>query len=535
MTTLTLNEAHQRTTAVIDTDVNSPGYVSVTCMRQAAPVRVVRDVYLGSLHMREMGTEYLPKWGPKEDGTYAESEHAYKHRKKHAKLFNGVKRTTHGLTGMVFRKPLQYSEDIPEPILEHMENIDLAGRTFRGFARDEFEDKVQAGHTLIFVDWHDPGTAANASGRRTRSDQAEARPYWIQIRKEQVIRFRTASIGGKTVLVSFAYQEEDVVPDGDFGEKDIVRVKQYDRVMSANGTVLSKPGVFYRSWIRDIENGSDWQAEEPGKLMGSQMDRIPVVVDYAQRSGFMLSEPPLIDLAIENIGHYQLRSDRDHSLHVGSVPIWVVTGMDKQDFGSAIMNMGASIALILPNHEANAQWVETSGAAYEATRLELQDIEQRMAALGLSLLVRKDGTERTAEQSRNERAEHDSELAKFAHASEEAFNEALALHAQWMGLPAGGSVSLSTDFDTHTIDAQTLKVLVEGIGTAWSLETVWSLMEAGELLPDGFDADEEKERLAEAGENEMRAMVEAMRQRQVTAGDEENGDGDDPEEEEIAA
>jgi hypothetical protein len=189
--------------------------------------------------------------------------------------------------------------------------------------------------------------------------------------------------------------------------------------------------------------------------------------------------------------------------------------MSREDLGNAILSMGTSIGMALPDHQAKAQWVETTGAAYEATRLELQDIEQRMAALGLALLVRKDGTERTAEQSRNERAEHDSELAKYAHASEEAFNETLSLHAKWMNLDEGGTVAFSTDFDTHTIDAQTLKVLVEGVGSAWSIDTLWDIMEAGELLPDGFDREQERQRLQDAGADELRAMIRAMREREA--------------------
>lgn len=522
MTTLTPNAAHQVTAPTVDPDVDSPGFVSMRSLEQRRPVKVVRDVYKGTLHLRSCRTEYLPRWGPKEDRTYTESEHAYRHRVRQAKLFNGVKRTVHGLTGMVFRKPIQLDDDVPEPIREHLENIDLAGRSFRGFVRDAFEDKVQAGHGLILVDWHDPGRVSSASGRRTRSDQVGARPFWTHIRKEQVIRFRTESVDGKTVLMSFAYEEEDTVVDGTFGEKDIVRIRQYE----LDDPRAVKPRVTYRSWIRDADE-SDWTAEESGKVMGSNMDRIPLVADYALRTGFMTSEPPLLDLAIENIGHYQLRSDRDHSLHVGSVPIWVITGMAKEDLGDAILGMGTSIGMALPNHEAKAEWVETSGAAYEATRLELQDIEQRMAALGLSLLVRKDQTERTAEQSRNERAEHDSELAKFAHASEEAFTEALALHAKWMGLDKGGSVALSTDFDTHTIDAQTLKVLVEGVGTAWSLDTLWDILEAGEMLPDGFDREQERKRLQDASEDELRAAIRAMR----TGGPPGDGsENDDPDE-----
>lgn len=502
-------------TDVGDDSTGSPGYTSARVIEQTEAARVVRDTYKGTAHMRAQGRRYMPQWGPKEDGGYTESDRAYADRVSKAKLFNGTRKTVKGLTGMVFRKPIQLSE-VPEAITPHLENIDLAGRSLAAFARDGFDDKVQSGHGLIFVDWHDPESRTNAAGIRTAADESEARPYWAWIEKEQVRRFRTRKVQGKPVLEMFAYEEFDTVPDGEFGEKHICRVRQYELVEEGGAQ-----RVQHRSWTRDADSEGQWGVEDKGTLLGDRMDEIPLRVDYANRTGFMTSEPPLADLATENIGHWQLRSERDHSLHVGSVPIWVITGMSKEQLGDNVVAMGTSIGLCLPDPDADAGYKETSGGAYEATRNELQDTEQRMAALGLSVLVRKSRVQRTAEENRTERAEHDSELAAFAEATSEALTGALELHAKWMGVDGGGAALIPTDFDPQPLDAQTLAILVGAVGSSITLDTLWDIMEAGEILPESFDRDVERQRLEEAGVDELRTMIQAMR----NAGSGGDGDG----------
>src|SRR5690606_14245484 len=115
------------------------------------------------------------------------------------------------------------------------------------------------------------------------------------------------------------------------------------------------------------------------------------------------------------------------------------------------------------------------------------EIQQRMAALGLSMLQQQTRAAETAEAKRLDKSEHDSELSNVARSSEDAANEALALHAMWMGLPEGGSITVNRDFESQMMDAQMVTALAALVPHKMSLDTFWDLMIQGEILPDTFD------------------------------------------------
>src|SRR5690606_8155183 len=117
------------------------------------------DVYGGTFTMRDAGKRYLPQHPKEEDD-------AYKDRLRRAKLFNAFRRTVKGLTGLVFRKDPQIGDDVPEPIVGHLDNIDLTGRDLATFAKALFKSKTKLGHAHILVDWHGP------EGARRRQDES---------------------------------------------------------------------------------------------------------------------------------------------------------------------------------------------------------------------------------------------------------------------------------------------------------------------------------------------------------------------------
>lgn len=471
---------------------DNPGAHGVAWFAQAPAVTICRDVYGGTLTLRAKGRDYLPQF-PKEDDA------AYSDRLRRAVLFNAYRKTVKALTGMVFRKDPVLGDDAPPAIVTHAENIDLAGRHIAVFARDLFADKVVAGHSHILVDWHGP------EGARSAAEEGEARPYWVQIAKEQVLRYRTEDRGGNTVLVSFAYIEGDVVPDGEYTEKEIERVRQYD---------LLGETVMYRSWTRDKDEAGEWVPEVESKPLGPRMTKIPVATDYGDRTGYMTSDPPLLDLALENLEHYDVRSDRRQSLKIGSVPIFVTQGVEASDIGT--FAVGGSIGLALPQVGQDAKYVETSGNAYDASREELQDIEQRMSALGLAVLVRKDQTQRTATENSNDKLEQDSDLASMARGTSDAIEEAFGLHAMWMGEQDGGSCEINRDFNALSLSPQMVATLIAAVPDKLSVETLWEILQQGEVLPDTFDPEEEQARLQQAGAAELAAVTEALRRDRMT-------------------
>jgi hypothetical protein len=257
--------------------------------------------------------------------------------------------------------------------------------------------------------------------------------------------------------------------------------------------------------------------------------RIPVTASFTNRTGFHESEPPLLDLAYENILHFQVRSDRSVALHVAGVPVPVFTGLE--DDGATSIEVGVTKGIKLPIG-GTAAYMEPTGASLEHSRTELQDIEQRMAALGLSMLVRETRAAETAEAKRIDKGEADSQLASWALGHEDAVEEALGFHAEWMGEADGGSCEVNTDFGTEMLDAQMVQVLSALVGDRRiTLDTMWDILLAGRVLPGTFSAEREKSLLEDdAGEAQVLAdLVARLRKRDEGQGAGGGGqqDGDD--------
>lgn len=456
--------------------------------RQKEAATLCRDVYSGPLHIRKKGVEYLPQF-PRE------SKEAYRDRLATSVFYDATGRTINGLTGMVFRKPPNLADSLPEPILSAWENIDLQGTHGDVFCQHRHRDGEIDGHFVILVDMQ----RITPEQVRTKADRERAglRPYWVGIQKQDVLGAREVEIEGRMVLSHFRYKEKVTEPDGPYGEKEIERVREYNLTSGEDGGRV----VAFTVWAkRQDSNGKEaWVVDDEGVMA---IDEIPVSVGYiGERVGLLESHPPHLALALENVKHYQLVSDNDNVLHIASVPQLAIFGMDP-DGDQTVSPHGA---WKFTNPEAHMEYVEPQGNGLEAMEKRIAKSEHRMAILGLSLLYSETRAAETATSKRIDKAESDSALSNHARASQDAFEEAIRLTAKWMGvdLQAGGEerwIELSRDFESLPIDAQTIAALSNMVAAnQLTIETMWDILERGEILPQTFDPDVEREKLDSGG------------------------------------
>ncbi len=467
--------------------------------RDLAAVEACRDTYAGTLRMREQGEKYLPRY-PLEQVDEESGYDPYRDRLRRAVLYNGTRSTVRAFSGMVFRKDVvravskpgehQNPNAVPEEIVWHWDNIDLTGRNGSVFAKSAFRAKVKDGYSLIFVDWSGPEGAVRAA------EEGTSRPYWSLVRRDQVLRYFVEKIDGAEEVVSIAFVEEFTERDGEFGEKVMERARQYDLEGWEGGAPRDTFRVRYRSWTREKGSGDEDGDKEKDLYLGPRMRRIPLAVDYAEQEGVLESDPPLLDLAMENILHWQIRSDRDTNMHTSNVPIFWTAGLDDEEFKVMLVGAAAGVALPL---EGSCGFAETTGAALDSTATELHAIERRMASMGLSNLVEKPRSAETAEARRMEKAERDSDLAAMARATEDAIENALQLHAEWMGLDSGGTCEVNRDFGVEVLQPAMVQVLAAMVGDSISLETLWDILLQGNVLPENFDPEVERERIVSGG------------------------------------
>lgn len=382
------------------------------------------DALLGGTRgMRAAGEALLPKWPN-------ESIEAYRARLATATLFPAFRRTLGVMAGKPFAKQMTLSEGAPPKIKEWSEDIDMQGTNLHSFCAGLMEEAIGHGIAGVLVDY------PKASGVRTLADEraANARPYWVHIRHDQILGWRTERRNGQLFTAQLRLLESEEEPDGPYGTKDVAQVR------------VLEPGRWatYRANDRGV-----FVLHEEGT---TTLDIVPFVPFYGRRKGFMVGESPLIDLAHLNIKHWQSQSDQDTILHVSRVPILVAAGVEE----SFELTVGGSAAVKISNPDGRLEYVEHSGAAISAGAESLKALEEQMIQTGAELLVAQPG-QRTATEASNDAEANKSELQAIVERFEDSVDMALYLMARWVGQDDGGSANLYKDFTTLSAEsAQTV-------------------------------------------------------------------------------
>lgn len=439
---------------------------------------LVEALMAGTLAMRKKGKEYLPQ-------EPAEEEEDYKNRLDRSFLFGAYKRVTTQIAAKPFQKPVALGDDVDQGIKDLAEDIDQRGNNLSVFAARRFREFMQYGVCHWLVDFP-PALPEGA----TRADElaADMRPYWVPIHPKNLIGWRIEEQGGKPVLTQIRIRETASIDDGPFSERVVERV----RVIEPDNWQL---------WEKGEEN---WRMVSDGPMT---LGFIPLVTVIAGESkSNMIARPPLEDLAWLNLEHWQSSSDQRHILHIARVPILFAAGFNTEDE----LQVGPNKVVIAPDANAGLSYVEHSGAAIDAGRQEIQDIEEKMMMMGLELLTKREG-EVTATQAGIEAASSNSQLGMFVQALQDGIELGLAYTAAWLKLPieAGGTAEVFKDFATlENRDADIDKLIEMRRMGEISRETFFAELKRRGFVPDDFSVEDEDERIAAEQMNQAEIAAE---------------------------
>ena len=398
-------------------DVTTPRS-EVTTMRARAAVCQVVDG--GTVSMRAAGKTYLPKW-PLED------EKDWEARCALSVLTPHYSEALDTMVGKPFGEPIQLGEDVPARVREALENADLLGSDLDTFTREWFRLALRDGACWAVVDY--PAVAPGLTAAQERD--AGARPYLILVPLASVVSWSTEMVNGRPVLKEFRYTETVEAVDG-FGIVTKTRVRRFVKV---DGRVQSEVYV-------------------DGNLFGSpvplaKMDEIPVAFWAPQRTGYMSAVPPLENLAWLNVQHWQSASDQRNILHVVRVPLLAADEDNRSDPDSKVKASSNGIIVGLPN----LRYVEHTGAAIDAGRQDLVDLEERMRLVAGRVLTRQAGGDKSASEATLEARDGGSKLKQWARSFQDTLEEAMRLMAKWCGEAKGGTVTVFTGW-SDMIDPQ---------------------------------------------------------------------------------
>lgn len=403
---------------------------SAAVLAMRASWELARSLLGGTDAMREAGETYLPKWP-------AEEAESYDARLKMAVLFPAYQRTVFTLTGKPFSKPLTLGDDVPATLKTYSENVDLEGRNLHTFAADTMEAALGLGLGLILVDY-----PQRPEDVRTLADEQKLglRPYMVHINPMQLLGWKKRKVKGEWALAQLRFMECVEEDNGSYATKEINQVR------------VLEPG---RWEIHRQNDKNEWVLYAEGV---TTLNYIPLAVAYGQRTGFMTSKPPLLEMAHLNVAHWQSASDQQTVLHVARVPILAAIGVD-DEFGLVV---GAKSAVKVPVN-GDLKFVEHTGAAIDAGSKDLKDLEERMRQAGAELLVI--DNKLTATQVSSENAVSMCALQRIGESVEDAIDQALQMMADWIGEAKGGSVTLFKDYAAASLSDTTTQMIKDWVAT----------------------------------------------------------------------
>lgn len=418
----------------------------------------------GTLAMRRAGEKYLPQWP-------GECDPAYKFRAATATLFPAFARTVGVLTGKPFSKPISIGEDVPDRLAKWMEDVDTEGRNLHAFAADLCRDALGYGFCGILVDF-----PKETEGLRTVADEQAAgvRPYFVHVKHDAVLGWKAQKSNGRLQLTQLRLLEHIEEEDGRFGTKLVEQVR------------VLEPGR-WETWRKTkVASGEEsWQLHDEGDM--KPVGSIPFVPAYGLRLDHMVGYPPMLELAHLNVEHWQSKSDQQTILNVARIPILFARGLERD--GDIQVGAGAIVRAYEP--DADMKYVEHGGAAIEAGRLSILDLEDRMRQIGAELLVIKPGNT-TEVQTRSDNEPAMCDLQRIMQSIEDAIDLALSYMAEFAGEKTGGHVTIFSDFGVATLAEASAQLLADMHGEgALSHETLLNELKRRGVLSADVDVDKE--------------------------------------------
>lgn len=371
------------------------------------------DALMGGTHaMRELGVQYMPPYPSEETSRYTR-------RLRSAVLFEAFRKAVQNLSSRPFRKEIFIEEEADEFWQTMTQNVDREGTTITSFARELMQDLLVFGKCHILIDHPDSQSLSEALGRSlTLADEREyaLRPYLSRVSPKSVIGWRSQNLSGSEVLTELRIRETAYDYVGDFEQEEVSRVHLWTPSSVA-------------TYKKVIDQTSDEEIAVLESQRENTLGMIPLVTIYANRIGFLESDPPLEALAHLNQKHWWMQADQDNIETVARVPMLFFRGFNAEDL--AAMEVGPYKIFGNRSPESDIKVVETSGKAVEVGAAAIKRLEQQMERMSLEPLIRKAGvitaTEVAVDENRNM-----SHMEAYVTLLERGLSEALGIVGQWI-------------------------------------------------------------------------------------------------------
>lgn len=373
--------------------------------------------------------------------------HAYLQR---AAFFNATSRSLEAFIGLIQAKPATI--DYPESILHHIQDVTNSGVPLREFVQSVLREEFTTSQHGILVDY---SNTTLRSLTASDNDSLGFRPYLTHYKAENILDWRTKTMGGREVLYHVRLREEVLTVDEE--DEFAYNTKTIYRVLD-----LTDEGTYQ---VRIFNEDSEQEGETIVPLMGGQpLQEIP----FYFVGGTKVRKPIMLDMVDTNIAHYRNSADYEHGLHFTALPTPVITGINTME-GEEEFRIGSLTAWVLQQPDAKAFFLEFEGKGLDSIKEALKDKEFRMAVLGARML----SDEKRASEAEGtvalRTAGERSILYNIASDVSDAIRKALRIMAVWAGQDATTlSYALNVDYGMSKLTHQQLTALI----SAWQKNSI---------------------------------------------------------------
>ena len=426
----------------------------------------------------------------------SEQDDAYNRRIFHSTLPPFLNRLASQAAGIILRKGIQLEGDSYWE--DWSQNVTGDGTTLNEYARRQLVTALLYGHSSTIVDFTNDTTPRTLAEER----QQGSRPYLVPVHPRQVLGWRNQNDSSSSDLAQVRIREQVVEPKGAYGEQLVDHI----RVLTPGGYELwrSAPLPVRRSnTYRQLPLPAQWELIDRGT---TSLNRIPLVTVYSNRTGNLMSTPPLLEVAQLNIAYAQRFADLHHGIHVSSNPMLVLRGFDPDS--DTPLGISCNTALLLPP-DGGAEYVAPTSEAFDSQLRCLQALEDQISRLGINTLTAQNLTNAAAEARRMDRIDSDSIMSIISIDLERTLSQMFELASEYVGV-APPVVNIPRDYENRLVDGNQITAFLQlYMQNAISQQTLLKVLQDGEVLPNTLDIDAEMSLTTERLE-EQQAMDRLM-------------------------
>lgn len=304
---------------------------------------------------------------PKDPG---EKEEHYEARLRRSSFYNSYGKTVNFICAQPFTKQIVISEETDDLISGNSENVDLEGTSVTQFAKELLGSMIDYGKAHILIDH----TKTGGTQTRREEKQGVVRPYMYKISPRDLFFWDSEVINGHRMLTEIRYYSNDVVSDGQYGQKAVTRINQ----------ITLDPKLLRVYEKKKVDQGKEeWIVVDETPYT---IDQIPLVTAYANKEAYMIASPLLEDLAEMNLRHWISQSEQNNILHVARVPFLFGNGFEEKEISGKI---GPQSVVTNTDPQSDLKYVEHTGQAISAGENDLESTEKKMEGLGAEPMTRR--------------------------------------------------------------------------------------------------------------------------------------------------